>query len=189
MNYWFTSDYHLGHANIIKYCNRPFKNLEHMNTEIIRRHNERIKPEDTVFFLGDFCFKNTPNSVKRGEGDIVKTIEYEKRLNGKLIFIKGNHDRNNSCKTIIESLVIRFSNKWIKLIHNPDSQYIDTKYDLIFAGHVHNHWKFKRIKMGYSFIDIINVGVDVNNFYPQTFEELYKDYNCWLKVNFKDKGK
>ena len=65
MKYWFTADYHLGHANIIKYCNRPFKSLEHMNSEIIRRHNSRVKPNDTVFFLGDFCFKNSKN---RGEG-------------------------------------------------------------------------------------------------------------------------
>ena len=53
MNYWWTSDYHFSHANIIKYCDRPFESVEEMNEAIIKRHNERVKPEDTVFFLGD----------------------------------------------------------------------------------------------------------------------------------------
>jgi len=60
-----------------------------MNEEIIRRWNERVKPEDTVFFLGDFCFKSGSD---RGEGEPVKAQEYIKQLNGNIIFIKGNHD-------------------------------------------------------------------------------------------------
>lgn len=46
MNYWWTSDYHFSHANIIKYCGRPFETVEEMNETIIRKHNERVKPED-----------------------------------------------------------------------------------------------------------------------------------------------
>ena len=66
VNTFFTSDTHFGHANIIKYCNRPFSSLEEMNSTIIRNWNEMVKPEDTVFFLGDFCFKNGPGG-KPGE--------------------------------------------------------------------------------------------------------------------------
>ncbi|MCG2708606.1 MAG: hypothetical protein L6404_08205 [Candidatus Omnitrophica bacterium] len=50
MNYWWTSDYHFSHFNIIRYCKRPFETAEEMNETIIRKHNERIKSEDTVFF-------------------------------------------------------------------------------------------------------------------------------------------
>ena len=57
MNYWWASDYHFSHHNIIRYCGRPFKDIEEMNATIIARHNERVKPDDTVFFLGDFVFK------------------------------------------------------------------------------------------------------------------------------------
>ena len=67
MKYWFTADTHLGHQNIIKYCNRPFKTLDEMDTAIIRNWNERVDPDDTVLVLGDFCFRNSPGG-KQGEG-------------------------------------------------------------------------------------------------------------------------
>jgi len=59
MNHWFTADFHLGHANIIKYCERPFRNVLEMNRTIIKKHNERVKKDDIVYFLGDFCFRNS----------------------------------------------------------------------------------------------------------------------------------
>ena len=61
-----------------------------MNETIIRRHNERVKPEDTVFFLGDFCFKSKSG---RGEGEGYKAEHYLSQLNGKMIMIRGNHDK------------------------------------------------------------------------------------------------
>ena len=203
MKYWFTSDFHLGHANIIKYCSRTLfmtkkdreiynnlaidkqskwkisrQSLNNMNREIIRRHNERVKKEDLVFFIGDFCFKSKNN---RGEGIGITAKEWKKKLNGQFIFIKGNHDRNNSCKTIIERLVIGYGGKRINLVHNPE--FADVNYKINFVGHVHNNWKIKRIKKGWQFTDCINVGVDVHNFYPQTFEELMKKYYKWKNQN------
>lgn len=71
MNFWFTADTHFGHENIIKYADRPFKTLKEMDDKIVDRFNERIKSDDTVFFLGDFCFKGK---------NIVN--DYLKKLNG-----------------------------------------------------------------------------------------------------------
>ena len=56
VNLFFTSDTHFWHSNIIKYCNRPFMDIEEMNEEIIKRWNDKIEKDDLVFHLGDFAF-------------------------------------------------------------------------------------------------------------------------------------
>jgi len=180
MKTFFTADYHLGHHNIITYCNRPFKDVNDMNTVIMRNHNERVKPEDNVFFLGDFCFRNSPGG-KAGEGTIHKADYYRKQLNGNILFIKGNHDRNNSLKTIIERVIVKYAGHRICLVHNPI--HADANYDYTFVGHVHEKWIFKRIRIGESFTDLINVGVDVWDFKPVTYEEIMKEYRKWKKSN------
>lgn len=76
---WFTADTHFGHANIIRYCRRPFNSAEEMDEAIITRWNERVKDGDIVYHLGDLTF-----------GD---PFPYLKRLNGDKHLILGNHDK------------------------------------------------------------------------------------------------
>jgi len=152
------------------------ESLTNMNLGIIRRWNERVKKDDIVFHIGDFCFKNSTN---RGEGQNIKALSWEQQLNGNIIFIKGNHDRNNSVKTRIHSLVLNMDNHYIQAIHDPVR--VDTNYELALTGHVHSIWQIKRIRRGESFTDAINVGMDVWNFYPVSFEEIKSRYSKWLK--------
>lgn len=63
-------------------CKRPFANLQEMHEQLIKRWNEKVSDEDTVYILGDVCFKMSKQ-------DIVKIL---KQLKGKKILIKGNHD-------------------------------------------------------------------------------------------------
>ena len=176
MDHWFSADYHLGHANIIEYCGRPFKNIEHMNSEIIRRHNAIVKPEDTVYHLGDFCFKNTLN---RGEGLPITAGEYRKQLNGHLIFIRGNHDNNNSCKTIMNKAELELFGWKVLIQHEPT--HIDYKYPLILCGHIHEKWLSYCSIFGVSKTILINVGVDRWNFQPISFRTILKTYHKVLK--------
>ena len=167
MQYWFTSDYHLGHTNIIKYCDRPFNNLEEMNATIIRNHNQRVKPDDIVFHIGDFCFKNTAGG-KDGEGIGVTAKEWESMLNGKIIHVKGNHDKNNSTKTIVQGMLIKHCGHEAYLVHNPE--HANLNYRINLTGHVHQHWHVKRMPDNV----LVNVGVDVNRFMPITFQEIMR---------------
>jgi len=175
MQKWFSADYHLGHKNIIKYCQRPFTSLEHMNNEIIKRHNARVKPEDMVYFCGDFCFRNSKGG-KTGEGEQHRAEYYLKQLNGMFIPIRGNHDRNNSLKTNIDKVIIEYSRHKICLVHRPVDAVGNYKFN--FVGHVHNAWRFKKISNNRY---LINVGVDVWNFYPVRFEEIMKHFSIWEK--------
>jgi calcineurin-like phosphoesterase family protein len=77
---WFTADTHFNHANIIKYCNRPFKTVEEMDETIIAIWNRLIGKDDFVYHLGDFSM-----------GDPRK---YYSRLNGKVFIVPGSHDRD-----------------------------------------------------------------------------------------------
>ena len=134
-----------------------------MNDTIIKNHNMRVRPEDTVFHLGDFCFKNS--SSWRGKGAKVTAEEWEEKLNGKIIHVRGNHDRNNSTKTIIEGLLIKYHKRLVYCVHKPE--HYNSNYDINFVGHVHNNWSVKKIDN----VSLINVGVDVNNFRPIKFLE------------------
>ena len=79
---WYTADLHFGHANIIRYCNRPFNSVDEMNEALIDRWNAVVAPDDIVMVLGDFAM-----------GRIDDTLPLAARLAGDKVLIPGNHDR------------------------------------------------------------------------------------------------
>ncbi len=52
-NYFFTSDHHFGHANIIRFCNRPFEDVQEMDRVMIERWNEKSNTRDAKFKTQD----------------------------------------------------------------------------------------------------------------------------------------
>jgi len=180
IRYFFTADCHFGHSNIIRYCKRPFKDVHEMNEVIITNWNHRVRPDDMVFHNGDFCFKNSAGG-KDGEGMTHKSTYWTSKLNGTIVFIKGNHDRNNSVKTIIEKLVIKYGPHYVNLVHIPEN--FDMNFAINFVGHVHEKWKFRRVYIPQEdrYTDLINIGVDVWEYQPITFEEIYNEYRRWIK--------
>jgi calcineurin-like phosphoesterase family protein len=82
---YFISDTHFDHKGSLRWPNgaaRQFSSVEEMNKIMIDNWNSVVKPEDTVYHLGDFCYKARNWVIK----------EVMDKLNGKIIFIKGNHD-------------------------------------------------------------------------------------------------
>jgi calcineurin-like phosphoesterase family protein len=146
-----------------------------MNDSLVRNWNERIKEEDTVYHIGDFCFKNSDE--QRGEGQRKKAIDWIRELNGQKVFIKGNHDNNNSLKTLIDCCTITYAGNSYFLVHDP--AHASIMHDINFTGHVHQNWKYRK----YMSTTIINVGVDVNNFMPKTIDEILHEYKHWLRNN------
>lgn len=76
------SDPHFCHTNILKYCERPFDSIEHMNDSFIQNYNARVDPGDHTLWLGDAFFANF---------EAAKSIM--DRLHGTKEMVRGNHDR------------------------------------------------------------------------------------------------
>jgi calcineurin-like phosphoesterase family protein len=178
---FFTSDTHFNHANIIEYCKRPFKDIIHMNESMIENWNRVVSPRDIVYHLGDFAM-----------GDKSKIPSILSRLNGHIILICGNHDHKKSLDFFPEvrhTDIIQIGEHQVELIHNPS--HAKTKNSIVLCGHVHEKWAFKKKKETVpadiprnrnepynEFVaqsTFINVGVDVRDFVPKTFEQLIKD--------------
>jgi calcineurin-like phosphoesterase family protein len=82
-NIFFTSDFHVGHSNVIRFDERPFKDINEMNQSLIDKWNSVVNDDDIVFYLGDLSHRCRPEMVKW----------FVDQLKGKIHFILGNHDR------------------------------------------------------------------------------------------------
>ena len=82
---FFTSDTHLGHFNICKYCHRPFESRSQMDQTLIKNWNEVVPEDGIVVHCGDFMLPH--------KDDIKEYIHYLNQLNGRVLLLRGNHDR------------------------------------------------------------------------------------------------
>lgn len=126
---WFTADFHLGHKNVIKYCNRPFTSTTEMNTQLIKNYNKLVSNEDIVYILGDLSFLNT-----------ISTTEIVRSLHGYKFLVKGNHDRktNSAYRKMgfveVYDQPIFLLNRYL-LSHEPVDLYMPSMVNIY--GHVH----------------------------------------------------
>lgn len=166
MSIFLTSDTHFYHTNIIKYCHRPFKDVDDMNEHMISRWNETITSDDVVYHLGDFAFNIHRNKLQW----------LFDRLNGHKILIKGNHDHKDTIKLSWESVFdykeINHEGKLIVMMHYPlESWKNNSRGSIHFHGHIHsrkNVMNYDDVKKRTNRYD---VGVDLNNFTPMLLEQ------------------
>ena len=83
--HWLTSDSHWGHENIIKYASRPFTSVGEMDAYMVQIWNERVRPSDSVYHLGDVTMARSSDQVEWFTR-LIKSLHGHKRL------ILGNHD-------------------------------------------------------------------------------------------------
>lgn len=166
---FFTADLHLGHKNIIEFCNRPFKDVEHMNKRLIANINERCKPTDTLYHLGDFAFTSGQ------QGTPINPQQYEEMINCKVIHIMGNHDKNNSLRRSIRYAELHAGGYRLCLQHKPPEILrcfpgATEQNEVYLVGHVHQLWTRITIKGRL----VINMGTDVWDYYPKSLPEIIK---------------
>jgi calcineurin-like phosphoesterase family protein len=174
---YYSADFHLCHDNIIKHTNRPFQDVDEMNTTLISNWNSVVKSTDEVYYLGDCYVKNPQYAGKLFQ-----------QLNGKIYLIKGNHDKTRDINKYFNN---RF--EWIKDYAEMEYVFENTHYHLVMmhfpiwswnrrfhkAFHLHGHCHFKDPlfnefdKNGLS----MDVGVDGNNFTPISIEDVITKIN------------
>jgi calcineurin-like phosphoesterase family protein len=188
---WFTADLHLGHANILKYCRRPFLTPEEMTRACIeprarwkvsptslRRHddgliaavNERVAADDTLWVLGDFSFYRRPHDPT-----------YEARVRGfrrriacrNVFLVAGNHDHDSAARhftAVLGPSMIEVEGQEIYVAHEPRDNW-DRQEQGAWHLYGHVHGRLARSdRAGHA--RRCDVGVDVWDYKPVRFEEL-----------------
>lgn len=177
-----TSDHHFGHANIIRFCHRPFPDAAAMDKAMVERWNAVVKADDVVWHLGDLA-------IDSGARDVLFRVVPQ--LNGRLRLVPGNHDACSATKrdfhrhqrayfdagfeAVAEFARLKVGGRRVWLSHYPyrgdhkdDDRYTTNRLhdegDWLLHGHVHDAWKVNGRQ--------INVGVDVWDFTPVPLETI-----------------
>ena len=140
------ADLHLGHANIIRSCSRPFlySDSREMDHVLIKNWNYTIGPKTRIYCLGDLRYGPAAEPA----------MQYRKRLRGDIIFIRGNHDDPET--GTVSFLETEYENKKFLFIHDPADA--PPSYDgWVIHGHHHNN-----DLRHYPFMNFINRRVNVS---------------------------
>ena len=179
---FFIADLHFGHRDVIAFDRRPFKDVDEMEAEMIRRWNARVSEGDHVFVIGDmFGGVNTAHA-----GEIVHA------LHGRIHLIRGNHDPKGE---LFESLFEEVApSKQIQVRVRGEKQRVVMRHRLLpvfkgndegvvqLYGHTHNsavsHWEDKYIYfMNWLGVPLqaFNVGACRMDYEPRTLEEILEN--------------
>ena len=152
--FWFTADEHYGHKNILKYTNRPFSSLEEMEDVLISRHQEVVKKGDIIIHAGDFMWTNKRYVAER----------FLEKLNGTNFVLKGSHD---NWIPIMSPYIWekQIQQDFIVVCHYAMRAWARSHYNS-WQLHGHSHGGLNPIGKQY------DIGVDNNNFYPISYEQL-----------------
>jgi calcineurin-like phosphoesterase family protein len=156
------ADLHLGHANIIRYCSRPFlfSDSREMDHVLIKNWNYTIGPKTRIYCLGDLRYGEAAEPA----------LQYRKRLRGDIVFIRGNHDEPEP--GTVSCAETEYDNLKFLLIHDPADA--PPGFDgWVIHGHHHNndlrHYPF------INFTDRrVNVSAEVIGYKPVGLYEIVR---------------
>lgn len=164
---FFTSDTHFGSQAHLTHLHRPFRSIQEMDFEMIVNWNLKVPKDGLVYHLGDW-----------GEFFLKESLPYISLLNGEIILLEGNHDRNDAFrqhhsyfkKIIKNNEFLSLDGESFKLVHEPlQANYQDDEF--VLFGHITGQ-TFKR--------NGLNVCVDSHSFTPISAEEVLDFRNLIL---------
>ena len=180
-NIWFTSDLHMMHNKAFLWGPRGFSNEKEMCEALVENWNKVIKPEDTVYDLGDMALS-----------DVQEAAKYIKKLNGKHFWIRGNHDTNNKVDYLMDTCwdklyfvgwadMLKYNKYHFYMSHYPTltANFDDKKFSQhVINLHGHTHQQTNWLQLDNPFM--YHVGVDSHNCTPVHIDEVITDIrNRW----------
>jgi calcineurin-like phosphoesterase family protein len=164
---WLTSDTHFGHLGVCRFLRndgvtklRPWDSPEEMDEEMVQRWNDRVRPNDKVYHLGDVVINR-------------RALSTLSRLNGDLVLIKGNHDifRLEEYTRYFRDIRSYHVMNGLILSHIP----LHAESLGRFGTNIHGHLHANRV-MNNGVIDVRyqNVCVENTDFAPILFDDVMK---------------
>lgn len=178
---YYTADQHFGHSNIIRLCNRPFKNIAEMDETLIMNWNSAVSAGDVVYFLGDLVFRSDKHASY-----------YIEKLNGVKHLVLGNHDHKwiKNCNlqkyfaSVSYYMEIKDNERRVSLSHYPMLSWGGAARGTL---HVHAHIHNKKEGLAFETLkkmdNALNAGVEINEYKPVTLEELISNNIRIKKLN------
>lgn len=157
---WLISDTHFGHANIVRYCDRP----EDHEKQMLDNWKSLVKPGDQILHLGDLVFWKNPESW----------VEIVSLLPGEKFLVKGNHDRLSKLKGSGFTIIDPFITSSMAFTHRPISTMFPAPtrepWSINLHGHIHNN---NHRAEGETFADkrYVNLSVEVIDYKPVRLSE------------------
>lgn len=189
---FFTSDLHIGHANIIRFSNRPFRDVDHMHEVLVNNYNSVVGVDSTCYFLGDVGITNTPTFS-----------EVISKMNGRKVLILGNHDGgvnkmyDAGFDVVLHGATLLIAGQVVTLTHCPllgiprenldgiphvagenwhgESREKMRKFSTHYRGQFHLHGHIHSPNGGRSQPVLgrqMDVGVDANNYRPVSLSQV-----------------
>jgi calcineurin-like phosphoesterase family protein len=164
---FLVSDTHFGHAGVCRFMQndgvtklRPWDNPEDMDEEMVKRWNDRVRPNDKVYHLGDVVINR-------------KALGIMRRLNGDKVLIRGNHDifKDEDYRQYFRELRAYHVMNGMILSHIPIHSDSLGRFGTNIHGHLHSNRVMldNRIDVRYHC-----VCVEQTDFTPILFEDVLK---------------
>lgn len=159
MKTFFTADTHFFHAGVLRMSQRPFETIAEHDEMLVAAWNAVVGPRDEVFHLGDFGMGGTPE----------RYAAVFKRLRGRKILVRGNHDKKK-CTDLPwhekhELVSRKIENQRVILCHYPMRAWAGVwNGSISLYGHTHGMLPDTR--------QSCDVGVDRWSYAPVTLEQI-----------------
>jgi calcineurin-like phosphoesterase family protein len=130
---FLVSDTHFGHAGVCRFTRndgvtklRPWDSAEEMDEFMVAAWNERVRPNDKVYHLGDVVINRRALSIMS-------------RLNGDKVLIRGNHDifRDDEYRKYFRELRAYHVMNGMILSHIPIHEESLGRFGVNIHGHLH----------------------------------------------------